>query len=121
VPERACLTGIAFVLTSGIPWGLLLIEMGCGSGMTFCRRMCDWQPAGVWDRLRHALLDQLRVANQIDWERVALDSASVPAQQRTQTGLDQPGQARHEAVCGLRPPWHSPRNPSDRKAKAAAS
>ena len=34
VPDRARLTGILFVLKSGIPWGYLPVEMGCGSGVT---------------------------------------------------------------------------------------
>ena len=34
VPDRACLTGILFVLRTGIPWEYLPQEMGCGSGMT---------------------------------------------------------------------------------------
>lgn len=34
--DRAALTGIWFVLKSGIPWEMLPQEMGCGSGMT-CR------------------------------------------------------------------------------------
>ncbi len=34
VPDRAALTGILFVLRSGIPWEMLPQEMGCGSGMT---------------------------------------------------------------------------------------
>jgi len=33
VPDRAALTGILFVLKSGIPWEMLPTEMGCGSGM----------------------------------------------------------------------------------------
>ena len=51
VPDRACLTGIIFVLKSGIPWELLPQELGCGSGMTCWRRLRDWQQAGVWERL----------------------------------------------------------------------
>ena len=43
VPDRAALTGILFVLRSGIPWEMLLQEMGCGSGMTGWRRLRDWQ------------------------------------------------------------------------------
>lgn len=79
VPDRACLTGIIFVLKSGIPWELLPQEMGCGSGMTCWRRLRDWQEAGVWDRLHRALLDELGHADQIDWERACVDSASLPA------------------------------------------
>ena len=79
VPDRACLTGIIFVLKSGIPWELLPQEMGCGSGVTCWRRLRDWQQAGVWDRLHRTLLDRLGEADRIDWERASLDSASVPA------------------------------------------
>src|ERR671911_334193 len=79
VPDRAALTGILFVLRSGIPWEMLPQEMGCGSGMTCWRRLRDWQQAGVWDRLHRALLDRLGRANAIDWSRACVDSASVPA------------------------------------------
>ena len=79
VPNRAALTGILFVLRSGIPWDLLPRELGCGSGVTCRRRLRDWQAAGVWDRLHRTLLDRLGEADRIDWERACLDSASVPA------------------------------------------
>src|SRR3954466_15860726 len=69
VPDRACLTGIIFVLKSGIPWELLPQEMGCGSGMTCWRRLRDWQEAGVWDALHRTLLDRLGAVGQIDWSR----------------------------------------------------
>lgn len=79
VPDRAALTGIIFVLKSGIPWEMLPPEMGCGSGVTCWRRLRDWQEAGVWDRLHRELLDRLGEADRIDWSRAALDSASIPA------------------------------------------
>jgi transposase len=79
VPDRACLTGIIFVLKSGIPWEMLPQELGCGSGMTCWRRLRDWQAAGVWERLHHVLLDRLGEADRIDWSRASLDSASIPA------------------------------------------
>src|SRR5215207_5661692 len=79
VDDRAALTGIIFVLKSGIPWEMLPQEMGCGSGVTCWRRLREWQEAGVWERLLQALLDRLGEADQIDWARASLDSASVPA------------------------------------------
>ncbi len=82
VPDRAALTGILFVLQSGIPWEMLPQEMGCGSGMTCWRRLREWQEAGVWTKLHHALLDRLGRRNAIDFRRAALDSASVPAKRR---------------------------------------
>ena len=79
VPDRAALTGIIFVLKSGIPWEMLPPELGCGSGVTCWRRLRDWQEAGVWDRLHRALLDTLGEADRLDWSRASLDSASIPA------------------------------------------
>src|SRR3712207_4687135 len=79
IDDRAALTGILFVLKSGIPWGMLPQEMGCGSGMTCWRRLKEWHEAGVWERLRKTLLDRLGQANEIDWERASLDSSSVAA------------------------------------------
>jgi transposase len=79
VSDRAVLVGIIFVLKTGIPWELLPPEMGCGSGITCWRRLRDWQEAGVWERLHQALLDRLGAADEIDWSRASLDSASVPA------------------------------------------
>jgi transposase len=79
LPDRAALTGIVFVLKTGIPWEMLPKEMGCGSGSTCWRRLRDWQEAGVWERLHRALLDRLGQADEIDWSRACLDSASVPA------------------------------------------
>jgi transposase len=79
IDDRAALTGIIFVLKSGIPWEMLPQEMGCGSGMTCWRRLKEWQEAGVWERLHRKLLDRLGEADQIDWERACVDSASVAA------------------------------------------
>jgi len=79
IADRAALTGILFVLKSGIPWEMLPAELGCGSGMTCWRRLRDWQAAGVWDRIHRALLDRLGGREAIDWSRAALDSASIPA------------------------------------------
>lgn len=79
VDDRAALTGIVFVLKSGIPWEMLPQEMGCGSGVTCWRRLREWQEAGVWEKLHRVLLDRLGETDQIEWERACLDSASIPA------------------------------------------
>ena len=77
--ERACLTGIAFVLRSGIPWEMLPQEMGCGSGMSCWRRLRDWQERGIWQLLHFVLLDWLARYGQIDWSRAVVDGSSVRA------------------------------------------
>src|SRR5260370_10001368 len=66
VDDRACLTGIIFVLQSGIPWWMLPQEMGCGSGVTCWRRLRYWQRRGRWQKLLHAPLDRLRPAELLD-------------------------------------------------------
>ena len=79
VPARAALTGILFVLRTGIGWEMLPLELGCGSGVTCWRRLRDWQQAGLWDRLHRELLNRLHEADRIDWSRACIDSASVAA------------------------------------------
>jgi transposase len=79
VPNRAALTGILFVLKSGIPWEMLPQEMGCGSGMTCWRRLRDWHHTGVWQQLHAMLLARLHAADQIDWSRAVVDSRSLRA------------------------------------------
>jgi transposase len=79
IPDRQVLTGILFVLQTGIPWEYLPQEMGCGSGMTCWRRLHEWQQAGVWERLHEVLLCKLHRAELIDWSRAAIDSSHVRA------------------------------------------
>jgi transposase len=94
VPDRAALTGIVFVLKTGMAWEDLPQELGCGSGMTCWRRLRDWQAAGVWDRIHQTLLDRLGAREAIDWSRAALDSASIPAKK----GGPKPARIRRTAA-----------------------
>ena len=66
LPDRACLTGILFVLGSGIPWEMLPQELGCGSGVTYWRRLRDGQEAGIWPLIHFSLLDWLARYGEID-------------------------------------------------------
>ena len=79
VSDQAALTGILFVLKTGIGWEDLPQEMGCGSGMTCWRRLRNWQKAGVWDKIHRTLLNKLRKVDKIDFSRAVVDSASVRA------------------------------------------
>ena len=88
--DRMVLTGILFVLQTGIPWEYLPKEMGCGSGMTCWRRLREWQEAGVWQRLHELLLARLNEAERIDWSRAAIDSSHV----RAFGGAPRPARAR---------------------------
>jgi transposase len=121
IANRAVLTGILFVLKSGIPWEMLPRELGCGSGMTCWRRLRDWHAQGVWRRLHQELLDCLGEADQIDWTRASLDSATVPAP----GGAKPPGPTRRTAAkrarsailwsTGAASRWPSPsRGPTSR-------
>jgi len=74
ISDRSCLTGILFVLRSGIPRQMLPQELGCGSGMTCWRRLRDWQEHGIWDLMHVALLSWLSREGDIDWSRAMVDS-----------------------------------------------
>ncbi len=76
--DRVCLTGILFVLKTGIPWEDFPCEMGC-CGMTLWNRLDAWRKAGVWQRLHELLLAKLREAGEIDFARVIVDSSSIRA------------------------------------------
>ena len=121
--NRAALTGLLFVLKSGLPWAMLPQEMGCGSGMTCWRRLRDWlsclqskhcrqvelcsaerQSAGIWQAFHPLRLNLLGRAGVIDWSRCALDSASLAAKGGGEqlgpnpTDRGKPGAKRHIVV-----------------------
>jgi transposase len=77
--DRKALTGILFILRTGIPWEYLPQEMGCGCGMTCWRRLRDWYRAGVWDNIHHFFLNCLRQAKRLDFSRFLVDGMHVRA------------------------------------------
>lgn len=70
IADRDVLTGIIFMLKTGIAWEDLPTEMGCGCGMTCLRRLREWQQAGVWPQMQHILQTHLRDASRMDWSRL---------------------------------------------------
>ncbi len=106
IDDRAALTGILFVLKTGMPWEYLPRELGCGTGMTCWRRLRDWQQAGIWQRIHDAMLHRLREYDQIEWERASIDSASVPSPPRgpgNRPQSDRSRQTRLQASSRRRP------------------
>ena len=134
--DRKVLSGILFVLRTGIPWEYLPQKMGCGSGMTCWRRLREWQEAGVWQRLHELLLAKLHEAELIDWSRAAIDSSHMRAfvgrEDRRETGrpLKERLQAppdrlrpRHTArrlAHGRQPQRHHPAATAHRRDPAGA-
>jgi transposase len=94
VSDRACLTGILFILKSGCPWEYLPLEMGCGCGMTCWRRLRDWQEAGVWGKIWNVFLNELGAAGEVDLSWAVIDSCSV----RALFGGRKPAQTRQIAA-----------------------
>jgi transposase len=91
--DRKILTGILFVLKTGIAWEALPAELGCGCGKTCRRHLQYWQQTGVWKRLQHVLQARLPEADQLDWSR-----ALTEAPARKPTAKKEPRNGRR-TVC----------------------
>jgi transposase len=76
---RKVLTGILFVLKTGIAWDDLPADLGCGCGKTCRHYLQVWHQAGVWRQLHALLLAELNGADQIDWERALIDASFAKA------------------------------------------
>ena len=72
--DRQVLTGILFVLKTGISWNELPRDLGCGSGSRCLRRLKEWYYSSVWTRIHAELMARLPGAAQIDWSRAAIDA-----------------------------------------------
>lgn len=86
LPPRQILTGIIFVLKTGIDWDDLPAELGCGCGRTCRKYLLEWQAAGVWDQVHALLLAELGEADKLDFARAAVEALKVRGL-RTGTGL----------------------------------
>lgn len=76
---RKALTGILFVLKTGIPWEYLPKELGCGSGMSCWRYLNAWQQAGIWNKIHEKFLNRLRETDRINLDAAVVDSSHVRA------------------------------------------
>ncbi|MFD5430299.1 IS5 family transposase [Streptomyces sp. NPDC127084] len=83
--ERAVLTAVVYVLTSGCAWRHLP-ETFRVSPATAHRRFTAWTKAGLWRRLNRAVLDELGARNELDWTSAIVDAASVRAKRGPLTG-----------------------------------
>ena len=100
VADRACLTGIVFVLRTGAPWRYVPSELGCGSGVTCWRRLDEWTRAGVWLRVHARLLRALDNEGELDARLGIVDSQSMRAVFGGRTRARTPRIGAREAANG---------------------
>jgi transposase len=93
LPDRNALSGILFVLYTGIAWEFLPQQLGFGSGMTCWRRLAAWHEADVWQRLHELLLAELHAADKLDWSKAVIDGSHL----RAMKGGPKPDRARSTA------------------------
>jgi transposase len=103
--HRRALTGVSFILKTGLNWNDLPQELRCGPGSRCRRRLAGWQQAGAWVRPRALLLAGLQGAGKIDWSRASADSSFARALGGgEQTGPSPTGRGKrgtkHHAVAG---------------------
>lgn len=98
INDCATLTGILLVLKTGMPWGYLPRELGCGRGMTCWRRLHEWMQAGVWQRIHEAVLRRLR-------EHIALGCADEASQHASRDPAWSPMKGSADGVGPLSAPW----------------
>ena len=96
--DRRVLSGILFVLATGVGWERLPKELGFGSGMTCWRRLRAWQEAGVWKRLHELLLAELHAVDRLDWSRAVVDASYIQAKK----GAPRPARARSTGAAAAR-------------------
>jgi transposase len=117
--DRKILTGILFVLKTGIAWHALPAELGCGCGKTCRTHLQRWQRIGVWQSLQGVLQTRLPDAEQFDWSRAWTDGLGrEPGSRRTRFGLVE------RTLCRLRDsclPYPAPESAEPRLAPSGES
>lgn len=77
--RRKVLTGIIFVLKTGMAWDNLPTDLGLGCGRTCHDYLQTLQAAGVWEQLHTRLLSQLNHADCLDWTLGIVDGSYLKA------------------------------------------
>src|SRR3954465_8545249 len=77
LPDREAVSGILFVLHTGIPWMHLPQDLACRSGYTCWRRLDEWQRAGGGEQLHALRLTRLRAAGEIQRSRAVVDGSHI--------------------------------------------
>ncbi len=90
IDDRRALSGILFVLHTGVAWEHLPQELGFGSGMTCWRRLRSWQEAGTWDKLHEVLLAELNKSGMLNTTLAVADASHIQAKK----GAKRPAPAR---------------------------
>ena len=79
IDRRKVLTGILFVLKTGIARDDLPADLGRGCGKTCRHYLRVWHEAGVWLKLDAVLVAELNGADRIDWGRALVDASFAAA------------------------------------------
>lgn len=69
--------GIIWLLRSGARWRDMPEDYP--SGVTYWRRLRQWQEAGLWERAWRQLLRRLDARGQLDWNEAFVDATFLQA------------------------------------------
>ena len=75
--DEACLTGILFMLHTGVDWEYLPASIGCVSGRACWARLREWERAGVWQDIYRVVTKYLANGNRIDWSQVTSELTGI--------------------------------------------
>lgn len=70
VPHREALSGILYVLRTGVSWEELPLDLGWGTGMTCWRRVRALQKAKAWPKIVQVLATHLPDGPEIPFDRM---------------------------------------------------
>lgn len=77
-PDRDCLGAIFFVLRTGCQWAALNATGICPHSPAH-DRFTEWVQAGVWQKLRAALLHEYDELHGLDWAGLSVDGSMTKA------------------------------------------